>query len=223
MQSKMVAYRRVSTARQGQSGLGLEGQEVAIAQHVRASGSTVLASYLEVESGKRSDRPELVKALAHARRSGATLVIAKLDRLSRNVAFLSALMESKVAFVACDNANASPLTLHILAAVAEDEVKRISERTKTALAAYKARGGVLGKNNLTEAGRILAVKNAAVSHAKRANAASVDLLPIVLHLKGQGLTLRAIAETLNNEGHSTRQHKPFTHVQVMRLLARAPV
>jgi DNA invertase Pin-like site-specific DNA recombinase len=104
----------------------------------------IIGMYTEVESGKRSDRPQLAKALAHARRSKATLVVAKLDRLSRNVAFLSALMESKVPFVACDNPHANKLTLHILVAMAEHEAEMISKRTKDALAAYKARGGLLG-------------------------------------------------------------------------------
>ena len=135
---KVVAYYRVSTAKQGASGLGLDAQRAAVAAWTAANGAAVLAGYTEVESGKRADRPELIKALAHAKRSKATLVIAKLDRLSRNVHFLSGLMESGVDFIACDNPHANKLTIHILAAVAEDEAKRISERTKAALAAYKA-------------------------------------------------------------------------------------
>jgi hypothetical protein len=135
---KVVAYYRVSTARQGASGLGLDAQRAAVATWTAANGAAVLAGYTEVESGKRADRPELGKALAHAKRSRATLVIAKLDRLSRNVHFLSGLMESGVDFIACDNPHANKLTIHILAAVAEDEAKRISERTRAALAAYKA-------------------------------------------------------------------------------------
>ena len=102
-----------------------------------AHAATILKSYVEVETGKRSDRPELAKAVAHARRSKATLVIAKLDRLARNVHFLSGLMEAGVKFVACDQPSANELTIHILAAVAQDEAKRISERTKAALDAYK--------------------------------------------------------------------------------------
>ena len=135
---KVVAYYRVSTAQQGASGLGLDAQRAAVATWTAANGAEVLAGYTEVESGKRSDRLELIKSLAHAKRSRATLVIAKLDRLSRNVHFLSGLMESGVDFIACDNPHANKLTIHILAAVAEDEAKRISERTRAALAAYKA-------------------------------------------------------------------------------------
>ena len=142
--TKIVAYYRVSTKRQGESGLGLEGQQVAVAAFAKQHGASIIASYIEVESGKRSDRPVLAQALGHARLAKATLVVAKLDRLARNVAFLSALMESGVDFVACDNEHANRLTIHILAAVAEAEAKAISERTKTALAAAKRRGVKLG-------------------------------------------------------------------------------
>lgn len=132
---KYVAYFRVSTQRQGQSGLGLEGQQAAVAAFCEP-----LESFTEVESGKRSDRPELARAIAACKRLGATLVIAKLDRLARNVHFVSGLMESGVEFIACDNPNANRLTVHILAAVAEDEARRISERTKAALAAARLVG-----------------------------------------------------------------------------------
>src|SRR5262245_41996714 len=141
---RLIAYFRVSTRKQGQSGLGLEGQAEAVDSFQKQHNATIVANYKEVESGKRKDRPELLKAIAHAKRSKAVLVVAKLDRLSRNVAFLSALMESKVQFVCCDNPHATPLTIHILAAVAEDEAKRISDRTRAALAAAKMRGTLLG-------------------------------------------------------------------------------
>ena len=141
---KLIAYYRVSTARQGVSGLGLEGQVAAVEEYARATGGALLRAYTEVESGKRNDRPELARALADCNDQSAVLVIAKLDRLARNVYFLSGLMEAGVEFVCCDMPSANRLTLHILAAVAEDEARRISERTKAALAAYKARGGLLG-------------------------------------------------------------------------------
>src|SRR3954470_9454548 len=140
----MVAYYRVSTAKQGASGLGLEGQVAAVEHYARDRGAAILRAYREVESGKRADRPELAYAIAHARRSNATLVIAKLDRLARNVHFLAGLMEAKVDFVACDPPHANRLTIPILAPVAEDEARRISDRTRAALAADKARGGLLG-------------------------------------------------------------------------------
>jgi DNA invertase Pin-like site-specific DNA recombinase len=128
----------VSTAKQGESGLGLDGQAIAVEAYSKQIGKPIVARYTEVESGKRADRPELARALAHARRNKATLCVAKLDRLARNVEFLARVMNSAVDFVACDNPAANRLTLHILAAVAEAEAKSISERTKTALAAAKA-------------------------------------------------------------------------------------
>ena len=141
-----VAYYRVSTQRQGESGLGVEAQEAAVLQHVNGHG-VLLAGYREIESGRKKNRPELAKAIAHAKRSKATLVIAKLDRLARNVAFVSTLMEAGIEFVCCDNPTANPLTIHILAAVAEAEAKAISQRTKDALRAYRERGGVLGAHH----------------------------------------------------------------------------
>lgn len=133
---KVVAYYRVSTDKQGRSGLGLEGQVAAVEGYCASAGGTIVKAYTEVESGKRADRPELAKALAHAKRVKAVLVIAKLDRLSRNVYFLAGLMESAVEFACCDMPSANRLTLHIMAAVAEDEAKRISERTRAALGAF---------------------------------------------------------------------------------------
>ncbi len=137
---KIVAYYRVSTKRQGRSGLGLDAQRLA----VEGFGGNVVAEYTEVESGKHADRPQLVAAIQHARSTRARLVIAKLDRLARNVAFVATLMDAGVDFACCDNPHANRLTIHILAAVAEDEARRISERTTAALAAAKRRGVLLG-------------------------------------------------------------------------------
>lgn len=222
---KIVAYYRVSTSKQGDSGLGLEGQEAAVTAYAAMTGGRILKRYTEVESGKRKDRPELAKALGHAKRAGATLVIAKLDRLARNVAFVANLMESGVDFVACDQPFANRLTIHILAAVAEDEAKRISDRTKAALAAYKARGGVLGAARpnhpgLTEAARRKGRAVAAKAVSEAAAGAYADLAPMMRELRADGLSARAIAERLNAEGHTTRRGKPWSHVQVMRVLAR---
>src|SRR4051794_40681889 len=194
----LVAYYRVSTAQQGASGLGLEGQVAAVEQYARARGSAILRAYREVESGKRADRLELAGAIAHARRSGATLVIAKLDRLARNVHFLAGLMEAKVDFVACDNPHANRLTIHILAAVAEDEARRISERTVAALAAYRARGGLLGSRRpgakvLTAEHNARGARASAKVRARRARAAVADLVPIIRELQAEGKSLRAIA------------------------------
>lgn len=226
MAKTIVGYVRVSTAGQGASGLGLEAQQAAIDGYAKVHGATVVRVYTEVESGRKSDRPELAKALAHAKRSRATLVVAKLDRLARNVAFLSRLMEAKADFIACDNPAANKLTLHILAAVAEAEAEAISARTKAALAAYKARGGKLGGQlkqcrNLTQDARERGAQAAAVAIRAKADEAYADLAPIVGELRNKGLTLAGIAEELNRQGHTTRKGKPWSHVQVGRVLQRA--
>jgi DNA invertase Pin-like site-specific DNA recombinase len=220
---KIIAYYRVSTRKQGESGLGLEGQKVAIEAYAKQKNSRILAAYTEVESGKIADRQELNKALAHARRSKATLVVAKLDRLARNVAFLSKLMESGVDFVACDNPVANRLTIHILAAVAEDEARRISERTKAALAAYKARGGLLGASlpqcqTLTLEARKKGANQAGVVSHHQAKEAYRDIEPLLRELSQRGLSLRAMAREMNEMGHTTRRGKPWNHVQVRRIL-----
>src|SRR5437868_1414451 len=145
MPSQFVAYFRVSTTRQGQSGLGLDAQRQAVRDYLGGQAeSQLLAEYTEIESGKRLDRPELHAALATCKRHKATLVIAKLDRLARNVAFIANLIEAGIEFVAVDNPHASRLMLHMLAAFAEHEREQISARTKAALAAAKARGVRLG-------------------------------------------------------------------------------
>ena len=144
MHELFVPYFRVSTDQQGRSGLGLEAQQRAVGEYVRGVGGEMLDEFIEIESGKRADRPQLAKALAHARRSKAVLVVAKLDRLARNVAFLSRLMEAGCDFIAIDLEHANKLTIHILSAVAEGEAKAISDRTKVALQAAKARGVKLG-------------------------------------------------------------------------------
>src|SRR3954470_682484 len=141
---RTVAYYRVSTDKQGRSGLGLDAQREAVRAFLDGKGWPPVAEFVEVESGKRKDRPKLTEAMAACRLYGATLVIAKLDRLARNVAFVSALMESGVEFVAADFPQANRLTIHILAAVAEHEAEMVSKRTKDALAAAKARGQRLG-------------------------------------------------------------------------------
>lgn len=224
---KIIAYYRVSTVKQGKSGLGLEGQQAAVEAFVQRRGCEVLATYTEVESGKRADRPQLAKALAHAKRSKATLVVAKLDRLARNVAFLAQLMESTVDFIAIDLEHANRLTLHILSAVAEGEAKAISDRTKVALAAAKARGVKLGSARPghwdgMEAARAAGLKKArAKSVAVRKQATSeayADLVPMIQEMKQAGKTLQQIADSLNAEGHTTRRGMSWSHVQVMRIL-----
>lgn len=226
---KIVTYFRVSTVKQGQSGLGLEGQQAATDAFVARRGCQVVGSYTEVESGKKADRPELAKALAHAKRSKATLVVAKLDRLARNVQFMSNLMESAVDFIAIDLEHANRLTIHILSAVAEGEAKAISDRTKAALQAAKSRGTLLGSARPghwdgNEVARLEgSAKGAKVSAEVRAKAASeayVDLVPTIKNLRDAGQSLRQIADALNAGGHTTRTGKNWNPVQVSRVLER---
>ena len=227
---KIVAYYRVSTKQQGASGLGLEGQRAAVMAFAKSAGATMEAEYTEVESGKRADRPKLAAALAHARRNKAKLVIAKLDRLARNVAFLSSLMEAGVEFVACDNPTANRLTIHILAAVAEDEARRISDRTKAALTAAKARGQVLGSARPDhwegrEDARLMGAKrgnqaSAAVRRQKAMEAVS-DLLPGMQAGRAAGASLAAIANELNAAGHKTTRGNVWTAQGIKLVLDRA--
>lgn len=201
-QSKsFVTYLRVSTVRQGQSGLGLEAQRAAVQAHAAAAGHIIVAEYVEVESGKRADRPQLAAALATCRLHKGTLVIAKLDRLARNVHFISGLMESGVDFVACDMPHANRLTLHLMAAMAEHEAAAISERTKVALAAAKARGVRLGNPNGAAHLRAGCHKAAAVSAKVRFAATrerAAAFAPLFEQLRAEGaVTTRALATALN--------------------------
>jgi DNA invertase Pin-like site-specific DNA recombinase len=184
-----VAYYRVSTDRQGASGLGLDAQRQAVARHVGAG--KLIAEFTEIESGRRhTNRPQLQAALAECRKRRAVLVIARLDRLARNVAFISALMEDRTDFVACDMPTANKLTIHILAAVAEHEREMISKRTQAALAEAKRRGTKLGNPRIEEARS----KAVAVHHAQRPTS---EVQKLMSDWRGQGRTLRQIAEGLN--------------------------
>lgn len=207
-----IAYYRVSTSRQGKSGLGLDAQRAAVAAHVAGRGE-IEAEYTEIESGKRSDRPELLKALDHCRRIRARLVIAKLDRLARNVAFIANLMESGVDFVACDMPEANRLTLHILAAVAEHEREAISRRTKDALAAAKARGTRLGNPRPAQAAAQGRQVRAELTAARRAN-----VQPLALELQRKGMSLRGIATELNRRGVLTPRGRQWAAMSVARLI-----
>lgn len=225
MSKRIIGYIRVSTDKQERSGLGLEAQLSALEAYASMTGCEIIRVYREVESGKRNDRPELAKAMAHAKRSKATLVIAKLDRLARNVHFVSGLMESGVDFVCCDNPHANRLTIHVLAATAEDEARRISERTKAALAAYKRRGGKLGAardnaHTLTQDDRRRGGFHAGEVARTEAMKAYADLIPLMVDWRGEGESQQAIAIKLNEEGHTTRNGKPWNQVQVSRVLRR---
>lgn len=201
---RFVAYYRVSRDKQRQSGLGLEAQKEAVERHVKAAGGTLLASYTEVESGKKNDRPKIAQAVAHAKVTGATLVIAKLDRLARSVHFVSTLMESNVDFVCCDMPLANKLTIHILAAVAEDERERISKRTSEALQAAKRRGVRLGNPNGAKAIRGLGNASSVAAIQRKTKARAEDLLPIIEAIRAEGwTTLQKIADEMNERGIKT--------------------
>lgn len=226
MRAKVVAYYRVSTARQGSSGLGLEGQRAAVEAHCARIGATIAREFTEIESGRHDDRPKLAEALAYARRAKATLLVAKLDRLSRSVRFIATVLDSGADFAACDVPEANRLLLHVLAAVAENEARAISDRTKAALQAAKARGVQLGSHNravpaLSPEARAEGAKLGAAANHRLAVEAYADLVPFVMTLRSQGLSLRAIAARLNEDGHSTRADKAWTAQQVRLVLKRA--
>ncbi len=218
--SRFVSYLRVSTVRQGASGLGLEAQRAAVAAHLNGGDWKLLREIVEVESGKRNDRPALAEALRICRQQKATLVIAKLDRLARNVHFISGLMEAGVEFLAVDMPSANRFVVHILAAVAEQEAEAISKRTKAALAAARERGTVLGGRRVS-AERFGEIGAAArqtfrVQTAKR----RAKVLPVIQEIQGQGIsTLRAIAAELNARAVDAPRGGQWSAVQVQRVIS----
>jgi DNA invertase Pin-like site-specific DNA recombinase len=217
---KFVAYYRVSTARQGQSGLGLEAQQKAVMDYLNGGNWELVGDFTEVETGKGSKalnkRPQLVDAIMLCRKHKAKLVIAKLDRLARNVHFISGLMETRVDFVAVDMPSADPFMLHVYAAMAEEETRRISQRTKDALAAAKARGVLLGQN-----GQVLADQNKA-----DADGFARSVAPTVHKIRKAGaVSVRQIAAELNRQDIPTARggawHVPTTHRLLKRIDALA--
>ena len=220
MRGRFIAYFRVSTARQGRSGLGLEAQRAAVVAYLNGGSWELLEEFTEVESGKRNDRPQLAAALTACRIHKATLIIAKLDRLARNVAFVSKLMEAGVDFIAVDFPQANKLTLHILAAVAEHEAQMISERTKSALAAAKARGVVLGGfrgRTATDADR---ARGRAVRTAS-ANAYAADIAETLRTIASEGPgTPSALARALNARGVPAPKGGVWAPVQIRRITSR---
>jgi DNA invertase Pin-like site-specific DNA recombinase len=252
MSEKLVGLVRVSTDKQRESGLGLEAQNSAIEQLRINRNGHLLTTYVETESGMHDDiesRPRLRAAVAHAKRAGATLVIAKIDRLVRSTVVMAYLKTSGVKFVACDNPYANELTIDILVAVAADEGRRISQRTKDALKAYRegrrvskrikaiypdgvpddvveATAGKLGASlpqcrNLTEDGRRKGLDRSAAVRKAAAVSAFADLVPFMTELRAEGLSLHAIAERLNADGQSTRCGSTWSATQVKRVLDRA--
>lgn len=207
---KYVSYLRVSTQKQGFSGLGVEAQRNAVSAYVSGGSGQIIVEFVEVESGAKKLRPVLAEAIARCRREKAVLLIAKLDRLARNVAFVSSLMESGVEFVAVDAPFANRLMLHILAAFAEHEREQISSRTKLALAAAKERGVVLGVNGLHLAAR----------NRREAIAFAETVRPILISGIEKGTTLTSLAEHLNVAGLTTREGVKWSPQTVRRVLRR---
>jgi DNA invertase Pin-like site-specific DNA recombinase len=218
--AKFVAYLRVSTARQGRSGLGLEAQRESVQRFVAGRGGRIMApEFIEVESGKRNDRPELHKAIKRCRLTAATLVVAKLDRLSRNAAFLMTLRDSDVQFVAADLPEANTMTVGVMAVVAQHEREAISARTKAALAAAKARGKKLGGRR-PGAGNIARYQRQGVEAAQEKAQERLSLVADDLRrLHGEGLSLNAMAARLNADGIQTSRGGRWTATAVKRALA----
>jgi DNA invertase Pin-like site-specific DNA recombinase len=217
----LVSYIRVSTAQQGKSGLGIEAQREALSRFAEAEGFEITAEFIEVETGKGADalgrRPQLAAALAKARSLRCSIAVAKLDRLSRDVHFISGLMAHRVPFVVAElGADADPFMLHLFAALAEKERALISQRTKAALSAAKARGQKLGNPNLSAAREA----GAAVLRAN-ADRRAANVLPIIAEIQKTGATtLRAIADALNKRGVSTPRGRQWEAMSVKNALAR---
>ena len=221
--TKAIAYYRVSTARQGASGLGLEAQRASVTAYAKANGLAIVSEFTEVETGTRKKKRKVIyKALEAAKACDGVLLIAKLDRLARNVVFISTLMESGAPFVAVDMPQVTNLTLHILAAVAEEEARMISARTKAALASAKARGTKLGAPQ-SDASRAQIAEAALISAAAKHEEAKEAYALVVGYAKmmrESGLTYAATAAKLNQEGHRTREGKDFSAMTVWRMLHR---
>jgi DNA invertase Pin-like site-specific DNA recombinase len=216
MTKRYVSYVRVSTVRQGQSGLGLDAQRASVAQFLR--GAEPLAEFIEVESGKHADalakRPQLRAALDMCKKTGASLLIARLDRLSRSVLFIATLLESKIAFTACDLPEASELTIHIMSAFAQHEARRISERTKAALAQAKARGTVLGRAG---------PRNLRPNIEERRQAAdqyALGLQHVIRDMERRKLKEREMRDEFNRLGFKSPAGKPYLISTVRSLRAR---
>lgn len=212
---KFISYYRVSTKRQGESGLGLEAQQATVKAFLKP-GDSLVAEFVEVESGKRNDRPKLMEAIDLAKRESATLLIAKLDRLSRNAAFIFALRDSAVEFKACDLPDANTLTVGIFAVLAQHERELISQRTKAALAAKAARGETWERNKLTDEARKAGV--AARQEKARQNVENRRAAELAQLYRQQGMGYQRIADQLNRHGHKTRNGAAFKAMSVKRLL-----
>lgn len=215
MEGKYVAYYRVSTSKQGNSGLGLDAQKDAVQRYLNGGHWELLQEFTEVETGKGSNalskRPHLKAAVEYARKNKAKLLIAKLDRLARNVHFISTLMEQKVKFVACDFPEANELTIHILSAMAQYETKMISDRTKAALSEAKKRGMVLGNPNLKADNTI---------RQKEAEEFAQNLSHTLTTFRASGMTQREMVLELNKLGVKTSRGGEWSLIQLQRVLSR---
>ena len=220
MNTTYVAYLRQSTKKQEISGLGIEAQREII--HKYLGQEKPIAEFVETESGKRTDRPKLAEALALCRKTKSTLIVAKLDRLSRNVAFTSKLLESDVEIKFCDFPEANRLVLHIIASIAEYEAGLISQRTKQSLKTKKARGIQLGKpENLTNnLDRAIENSKRAIKKKAKENPNNMRAIAMLRVLVGKDMSLSEMARRLNNEGFVTSQGKQFSAWQVSVLLER---
>jgi DNA invertase Pin-like site-specific DNA recombinase len=218
---RFVSYLRVSTTGQGKSGLGIEAQRAAVASFLNGGSWELLAEYVEVETGKNNDRPQLAAALRQCRLTGATLIVGKIDRLSRNAGFLLSLRDSGVDFVAADMPNANRMTVGIMAVVAEGEREMISQRTKAALGAAKARGVKLGGARVLSPEAVAArIEGATVARKAAAEARAADLAPTLKAWKADGLSLSAMAQRLTDQGVTTPRGGAWSPTAVMRALAR---
>ena len=226
MQTKFVSYLRVSTGRQFRSGLGLAAQKQAVEAYVSARGGSIVREFTEVESGANDARPKLAEALAFAGRAKAVLLVAKLDRLSRSIAFIAKVLDSGAAFAAVDMPEANHVTLHIMGSMAQHERKMISDRTKAAMQVAKSKGKRFGTHDprvptLTAKARQKGAVLGAEANRSKALREYRDLLPYIASLQGQGFSLRQIAQRLNDDGQETRTGKQWSAPQVLRLLRRA--
>lgn len=218
---KFVSYLRVSTDKQGKSGLGLEAQRRAVEDYLNGGRWKLVAEFVEVESGKKNDRPKLREALHRAKVTGATLIVAKLDRLSRNAAFLLTLRDSGVNFVAADIPDANTMTIGVLAVIAQHERETISQRTKAAMAAAKRRGATFGNPNGARALRGLGNGSAVKAVKVKADKHAKDIWPIVEDIRAAGVvTLKSIAEELNDRGILTARKGQWYPTTVKNLIER---
>lgn len=216
--TKYIAYYRVSTQKQGISGLGLEAQRSDVSRFVERGG-TLIAEYQDIESGKNNNRPNLIKAIEDCKKQRAKLLIAKLDRLSRNASFILMLRDSKVDFVCCDMPDANSITIGIMAILAQDERERTSQRTKAALGELKKHGKKLGTpENLTEQARVNSLKIRQANAYNDENNRKAEAL--IVSMRGQGKTFYQITKDLDNLGFKTRTGKTFQQNQVQILFNR---